>query len=61
MNHLAGTHSNSTPIDIDVSSFVILSPKETQPGMDNIDIGINEGVKTFIRNILLTIERVENE
>ena len=39
----------------------LIMQSTAQPGMDNIDIGINEGVKTFIRNILLTIERVENE
>ncbi len=30
-----------------------------EPGMDNIEIGINEGYKRFIRNIKLTIDRVE--
>lgn len=28
-------------------------------GMDNIDIGIREGQKSFIRGIILTINRVE--
>ena len=32
-----------------------------EPGMDAYTVGINEGMKTFIRNILLTIERIENE
>lgn len=31
------------------------------PGMDNTEIGINEGKKAFIRNIILTIRRVEND
>jgi hypothetical protein len=30
-------------------------------GMDSVTIGINEGRKTFIRDILLTIERVEKD
>lgn len=29
-----------------------------EPGMDNIEIGIREGQKRFIRGILLTVKRV---
>lgn len=32
-----------------------------QPGIDPTYSAINEGKKEFIRNILLTIERIENE
>lgn len=32
-----------------------------EPGMDTLEIGINEGYKRFIRNIKLTIDRVEGE
>ena len=39
---------------------LIMSPT-AQAGMDSVGIGINEGRKSFIRDILLTIERVENE
>lgn len=39
---------------------LIMQPT-AQAGMDSVGIGINEGMKTFIRNILLTIERVEND
>ncbi len=31
------------------------------PGDDMLVIGIQEGIKTFIRNIILTIRKVENE
>jgi hypothetical protein len=31
------------------------------PGMDSIEIGIIEGKKAFIRNIILTIRRVDND
>ena len=30
-------------------------------GLDSVEIGIREGQKRFIRGILLTIKRVENE
>lgn len=30
------------------------------PGMDQVEVGIIEGRKAFIRNIILTIRRVEN-
>ena len=30
-----------------------------EPGMDSVGIGIREGQKRFIRNILLTIKRVQ--
>lgn len=39
---------------------LIMSPT-AQQGMDSVGIGINEGRKSFIRDILLTIERVEND
>jgi len=39
---------------------LIMSPT-AQGGMDSVEIGINEGRKSFIRDILLTIERVGNE
>lgn len=32
-----------------------------RPGDDLLQIGINEGTKQFIRNIKLTIEKVEND
>ncbi len=32
-----------------------------EAGMDQIDVGIREGYKRFIRNIILTIKRVEGE
>ncbi len=37
---------------------LIMSPT-AQPGQDLIEIGINEGIKQFIRNIRLTIQKVE--
>ena len=39
---------------------LIMSPT-AKPGSDMVDIGIEEGKKAFIRGILLTVERVENE
>jgi hypothetical protein len=36
-----------------------LSPT-AEPGYDLLDIGLAEGKKTFIRNILLTIDKVES-
>jgi len=30
-----------------------------RPGMDNIEIGIIEGQKSFIRNIIITIKKVD--
>jgi hypothetical protein len=32
-----------------------------EAGMDNIDIGIREGTKGFIRKIAITIKRVEEK
>lgn len=37
---------------------LMISPT-VEPGMDQFTAGINEGYKQFMRNILLTIERVE--
>ena len=37
---------------------LILMPT-AQAGMDSIEIGINEGVKTFLRNLLLTMKKAE--
>ena len=39
---------------------MIMTPT-VMPGIDNFEAGINEGKKTFIRQILQTIESVENE
>jgi len=39
---------------------LIMQPT-VQPGIDPVFSAINEGKKEFIRNILLTIERIENE
>jgi len=39
---------------------LIMQPT-VNPGATREEHGINEGCKKFIRNILLTIERVENE
>lgn len=39
----------------------LLLNSTAQPGDDLLSIGINEGQKTFIRNIILTIRKVENE
>lgn len=39
----------------------LLLNSTAQPGDDLLQIGINEGQKTFIRNIILTIRKVENE
>ena len=39
----------------------LLLNSTAQPGDDILSIGINEGQKTFIRNIILTIRKVENE
>ena len=30
-----------------------------EPGMDQVEIGIREGIKRFIRNIKLTVKKVE--
>jgi len=38
---------------------LIMSPT-ARPGDDLLQIGINEGVKQFVRNIKLTIEKVES-
>ena len=32
-----------------------------RPGMENIEIGLIEGQKSFIRNIIITIQKVEND
>jgi hypothetical protein len=37
---------------------LIMTPT-AEAGMDNIDIGIREGMKTFIRKIGITLNRVE--
>lgn len=42
------------------TSALIMTPTVV-PGADQFLAGINEGKKEFIRNILLTIERVGNE
>lgn len=39
---------------------LIMKPT-ADPGMDMVEVGINEGMKRFIRGILLTIKRVEGE
>lgn len=46
-------------LDIWVGTLV-MTPT-AQPGMDSIDIGIHEGIKTFVRNILLTVSKVEKD
>ena len=38
---------------------VLLKAPSAEPGMDQLSIGLVEGKKGFIRNILLTIEKVE--
>lgn len=37
---------------------LIFSPG-AEPGIDSIDVGMREGTKRFIRNIILTIKKVE--
>ena len=39
---------------------LIMNPVAS-PGMDMLTVGINQGMKDFIRLILVTIRRVENE
>ena len=39
---------------------LIMTPT-ADAGMDSIAIGINEGYKRFIRGILLTVKKVENQ
>ena len=39
---------------------LIMSPG-ARPGMDNVEIGMVEGQKSFIRNIIITIKKVEND
>jgi hypothetical protein len=39
---------------------LLISPG-ANPGMDNIEIGMREGQKQFIRNIILTIRKVEKD
>ena len=41
-------------------SVTLMMRPTAQPGQDSIEIGINEGIKQFIRNIILTTEKVEN-
>lgn len=40
------------------SNTLMMMPT-AQPNMDLIQIGINEGIKEFIRNITLTVKKVE--
>lgn len=42
-----------------MTKSLIMSPT-AQAGMDQLEIGIQEGVKQFIRNIILTIQKVES-
>ncbi len=37
----------------------LLMTSDTKPGMDEIEIGLIAGKKEFIRNIILTIRRIE--
>lgn len=39
---------------------LLISPT-AEHGYDMLSVGLNEGKKTFIRNILLTIKKVEND
>ena len=40
------------------SETLIMTPT-AEPGEDLLQVGINEGTKRFIRNILITIQKVE--
>lgn len=40
---------------------VLLLNPTAEPGDDLLRIGLSEGQKSFIRNIILTIRKVENE
>ena len=39
----------------------LMMAPSAEPGADLLAIGMAEGIKTFIRNIILTIRKVENE
>lgn len=45
----------------DIWQNALLMQPTAVSGMDSIGIGIEEGKKTFIRGILATIRKVENE
>jgi hypothetical protein len=38
---------------------LVINPT-AEEGMDRVSIGIREGMKRFVRNIILTVERVAN-
>lgn len=40
-------------------SDTLMMMPTAQGNMDSIQIGINEGIKQFIRNIILTVKKVE--
>lgn len=46
---------------LEIWETALLMQPTAVSGMDNIGIGIEEGKKTFIRGILATIRKVENE
>ena len=46
---------------LDIWQNALLMQPTAVSGMDSIGIGIEEGKKTFIRGILATIRKVENE
>lgn len=45
---------------LDLWEQTLIMSSGAEPGMDMIGIGIQEGYKRFIRNIKLTVKRVEN-
>lgn len=55
----AQTEAGQELLDIWKESLAMNSTAE--PGQDMLQVGINEGMKRFIRNILLTIQRVESD
>lgn len=45
---------------LDIWREALMMTLTADTGMDNISIGIAEGYKRFIRNIILTVRKVEN-